>query len=77
MRAKRLEDSATWLRQLADIGIEPLDADYRLKLESLILVGGSKEVDKLNAVEQEKDLPAENLKGKKLVSLTWDSGLRR
>ena len=65
---------ATWLRSLADSGIEPPDADYRLKLESLIAVGDSKETEKLNAVQQEKDLPAENLKGKKFLGLTWDEG---
>jgi len=63
---------AAWLRSLADSGIEPPDADYRLKLESLIAVGDSKETEKLNAAEQEKDLPAENLKGKKFLGLTWD-----
>ncbi|MBA7565948.1 hypothetical protein ES708_07635 [subsurface metagenome] len=63
---------ATWLRSLADSGIEPPDADYRLKLESLIAVGDSKETDKLNVVAQEEDLPAENLKGKKFLGLTWD-----
>jgi hypothetical protein len=70
--AQHLQDSAARLRQLADIGIEPPDADYKLKLESLIAVGDSKETDKLNAVEQEKDLPAESVKGKKFLGLTWD-----
>ena len=70
-------DLATWLRRLADIGIEPPDADYRLKLESLIAVGDTKETDKLNAVEQEKDLPAENLKGKKFVGITWDKDSKK
>jgi len=70
--AKHLEKSAARLRQLADTGIEPPDADYRLKLESLIAVGDSKETEKLNAAEQEKDLPAENLRGKKFLGLTWD-----
>jgi len=65
---------AAWLRSLADSGIEPPDADYRLELESLIAVGDSKETEKLNAAEQEKDLPAENLKGKKFLGLTWDEG---
>jgi len=41
-------------------------------LESLIAVGDSKETDKLNAAEQEKDLPAESMKGKKFMGLTWD-----
>ncbi|MDO9579490.1 MAG: hypothetical protein Q7J06_02825 [Bacteroidales bacterium] len=63
---------AAWLRSLADIGIEPPDADYRLKLESLIAVGDTRETDKLNAVEQERDLPGRSLKGKKFVSLTWN-----
>jgi len=70
--AEELQNSAVRLRQLVDIGIEPPDADYRLTLESLIAVGDSKETDKLNAVQQEKDLPAENLKGRKFVSLTLD-----
>ena len=70
--AKHLEKSAARLRQLADIGIQPPDAGYRLELESLIAVGDSKETEKLNAAEQEKDLPAENLKGKKFLGLTWD-----
>ena len=41
-------------------------------MESLIAVGDSKETEKLNAVEQEKDLPAESVKGKKFLGLTWD-----
>ena len=45
---------------------------HRLKLESLITVGDSKETEKLNAVEQEKDLPAESVKSKKFLGLTWD-----
>ena len=69
---KGLQNSAVRLRQLADTDIQPPDADYRLELESLIAVGDSKETEKLNAVEQEKDLPAENLKGKKFLGLTWD-----
>lgn len=68
---------AAWLRSLADSGIEPPDADYRLELESLIAVGDSKETEKLNAAEQEKDLPAENLKGKKFLGLTWDENSKK
>jgi hypothetical protein len=78
-----LQNSAVRLRQLADTGIQPPDADYRLELESLIAVGDSKETEKLNAVEQKKDLPAENLKGKKFLALpgtnrarSWFSFLR-
>ena len=70
--AEALQNSAVRLRQLANTGIQPPDADYRLKLESLIAVGDSKETEKLNAAEQEKDLPAESLKGKKFLGLTWD-----
>lgn len=70
--AEGLQNSTARLRQLADVGIEPPDADYRLKLESVIAVGDTKEVEKLNAVQQEKDLPAESVKGKKFVGLTWD-----
>jgi len=65
-----IQGLAMWLRNLADIGIEPPDADYRLKLESLILVGDTKETEELNAVEQERDLPGGSVKGKKLVALT-------
>lgn len=75
--AQQLGKSAARLRQLADTGIEPPDADYRLELESLIAVGDSKETEKLNAAEQEKDLPAENLKGKKFVGLTWDKDSKK
>jgi len=75
--AQHLGNSAARLRQLADIGIEPPDGDYRLKLESLILVGDTKETDKLNAVQQEKDRPGQWVKGKKLVGLTWNKDSRK
>lgn len=68
--AQVIQGLAAWLRSFADIGIEPPDADYRLKLESLIAVGDSKETDKLNSVQQEKDLPGKYVKGKKLVALS-------
>ncbi|GAI08345.1 unnamed protein product [marine sediment metagenome] len=75
--AEALQNSAVRFRQLADTGIEPPDADYRLELESLIAVGDSKETEKLNAVEQEKDLPAESVKGKKFLGLTWDEDRKK
>ena len=76
-RVKRFKDSGARLKRLADVGIEPPDADYRLKLESHILVGDTKQVDELNAAEQEKDRPEESVKGKKLVGLTWDRNSKK
>lgn len=48
-QAQCFENLAALLRRLAQIGVQPPGSDRKLELESLILTGDARQIDKLNS----------------------------